>query len=447
MYSYLLNWGIECEIIIVNDPGTDETPKIVQEFAHRNTKVRIVLIQPGVRLGKGGSLRVAVERAESEIVLFIDADLPTELSTIPVFYKLVRDGADFVFGARGKAIREEPKIRHILSRGFHLLFISLFHLDYDTQCGVKCLRRSASLSVFEHVSMERLTYDVDFIVQAHKRGFTIRQLEIPWYYRSGSTMRLGRNALRMFVDLVAIWFKNLIAEPWLTENEVEIARFYDNVEGDVRFHAARSIFPPRRVWHERRFAEVVRQMLHSLASRRSDMRNLRALDVGFGSGNLLHKLLDVGFQEPVGVELSKSSVTFLQSQSTPCSPVRADGRKLPFVSKVFDVILCIEVLEHLRHPEECLSEIFRLLREGGVAVVATPSPSLLWYLTMAVWTRVRRQKLEINQCVISRNRLIYLFTRTGFQLLRPASTNLGMLSIFVATRPSSHNSLSRASIK
>lgn len=437
LYSYLLNWGIECQIIVVNDPGSDETPKIVKEFMEQNKRIRIVLLEPGIRLGKGGSLRVGVEKAESQIVLFIDADLPTELSTMPSFYRLVKDGADFVLGTRGKAIRKEPLIRHILSTGFHLLFVSLFQLDYDTQCGVKCLRKSASLEVFEHVSMERLTYDVDFIVQAHKRGYKIRQLEIPWYYRSSSTLRIGKTAFRMFLDLLAIWFKNLVVEPWLTENEAEIARFYNNVEGDVRFRAARSIFLPRRFWYGKKFSKVMSQMLQSLESKGSDIQNLRALDVGFGSGDLLERLVGVGFQEPIGIELSKSSVNFLRSRSGFCIPLRADARKLPFVSKAFDVILCIDVLEHLRHPEECLSEILRLLKEGGVVVVTTPAPSLPWYFILAIWTRVRREKLEINQCVISRNRLIYLFTCAGFQLEKLSSINLDMLSFFVAKKRTS----------
>lgn len=336
--SFLTDSGIKSEIIVVNDPGFDRTEEIVREFTENNAEVRVILVETGIRLGKGGAIRVGVERATADVVFFMDADLPTDLSTIIQFYRIIGEGADCVFGRRlGTQLKKEPLVRRLLSKGFHSLFKSLFGLDYDTQCGVKCTCRTAALEIFEHVTVERLAYDVDFVVQARKHGFKVAELDIPWYFRSWSTVRIWKTTLVMFLDLFAIWLKNFVAEPSLTEDEAEIARFYDSVRGDTRFRAANSMFLPRRIWYARKDSTIVREV----ASLKQPIAQFaRVLDVGFGSGNNLESLRDLGFSQLTGIDVSKESVNFLRKRSQLSNPIRADARKLPLASDSFDVIIC-----------------------------------------------------------------------------------------------------------
>lgn len=49
-----------------------------------------------------------------------------------------------------------------------------------------------------------------------------------------------------------------------------------------------------------------------------------------------------------------------------------DGRMLPFADESFDAVLCSQVLEHVFTPEAFLAEIRRVLRPGGVLLLATP---------------------------------------------------------------------------
>jgi SAM-dependent methyltransferase len=52
--------------------------------------------------------------------------------------------------------------------------------------------------------------------------------------------------------------------------------------------------------------------------------------------------------------------------------VVADGDSLPARASAFDCVICVEVLEHVRRPEDVVRELARVLRPGGVAVTTTP---------------------------------------------------------------------------
>jgi SAM-dependent methyltransferase len=50
----------------------------------------------------------------------------------------------------------------------------------------------------------------------------------------------------------------------------------------------------------------------------------------------------------------------------------ADGRHLPFADGCFDLVICAEVLEHVRADGRVLAEIHRVLRSGGDLAVSVP---------------------------------------------------------------------------
>jgi len=50
----------------------------------------------------------------------------------------------------------------------------------------------------------------------------------------------------------------------------------------------------------------------------------------------------------------------------------ADVMNLQYPDKSFDVVLCLSILEHLPNPQNAIGEIYRVLRENGVAVFYVP---------------------------------------------------------------------------
>lgn len=53
--------------------------------------------------------------------------------------------------------------------------------------------------------------------------------------------------------------------------------------------------------------------------------------------------------------------------------VIGDAARLPFDDDSFDVVSCIEVLEHLFEPQRAATEILRVLKPGGVLIATVPN--------------------------------------------------------------------------
>ncbi|GAA3564432.1 class I SAM-dependent methyltransferase [Snuella lapsa] len=57
---------------------------------------------------------------------------------------------------------------------------------------------------------------------------------------------------------------------------------------------------------------------------------------------------------------------------SPLADVKADICDLPFDDGIFDVILCNHVLEHIPDDTKAMSELYRVLKLGGMAVLQIP---------------------------------------------------------------------------
>ena len=51
---------------------------------------------------------------------------------------------------------------------------------------------------------------------------------------------------------------------------------------------------------------------------------------------------------------------------------KADITDIPFADNTFDMIVCIHVLEHIENDGKALSELYRVLKPGGTALLQTP---------------------------------------------------------------------------
>jgi ubiquinone/menaquinone biosynthesis C-methylase UbiE len=74
---------------------------------------------------------------------------------------------------------------------------------------------------------------------------------------------------------------------------------------------------------------------------------------------------------------------------------QASGENLPFRNNVFDVVLALDVVEHLLNPVQFLNEIYRIMKENGVLLLTTDNTRFLltqrffWIYRSLIW-RLRK---------------------------------------------------------
>lgn len=73
--------------------------------------------------------------------------------------------------------------------------------------------------------------------------------------------------------------------------------------------------------------------------------------------------------------------------------VRYDGKILPFNDNHFDALLCSEVLDHVEFPERLITELYRVLKPGGRALVTLPW-SARWHYIPYDYGRYTPSKLR-----------------------------------------------------
>ncbi|AFY82265.1 methyltransferase family protein [Oscillatoria acuminata PCC 6304] len=98
----------------------------------------------------------------------------------------------------------------------------------------------------------------------------------------------------------------------------------------------------------------------------------KVLDFGCGEGNIAQSFSDRNF-DVTGVELSESGRTILDKRGLVNYP---EIREIP-PERRFDLILMIEVIEHLELPLSLLQEAKNRLTEQGIIFVTTPCANSL----------------------------------------------------------------------
>jgi SAM-dependent methyltransferase len=106
-------------------------------------------------------------------------------------------------------------------------------------------------------------------------------------------------------------------------------------------------------------------------------KNIRQLRHLLFESNDLSVVLIVGSGEgdtDLETNLSSPRIILVRSDVyfAPRADMIADSHDLPFQTESFDAVVCQSVLEHVADPYRCVSEIYRVLRPGGIVYAEIP---------------------------------------------------------------------------
>jgi SAM-dependent methyltransferase len=102
-----------------------------------------------------------------------------------------------------------------------------------------------------------------------------------------------------------------------------------------------------------------------------DVRDLRAADIGSGTGRIVNMLLDAGVREVIAVEPSAAFDVLKQNTATRSDRIRylrVTGDALP-AGLGLDLVVSVGVLHHISQPDPVVVAGFRALRPGGRMLV------------------------------------------------------------------------------
>jgi len=106
-------------------------------------------------------------------------------------------------------------------------------------------------------------------------------------------------------------------------------------------------------------------------------KTVSVLDIGCGAGTLSYYLAAKG-NSVKGVDLSRNAVLMARKNSKLLGlekRMRFEVRNFPDekISGVYDLVLLIEVIEHIRDDHKAIRQAYKLVKRGGILLISVPS--------------------------------------------------------------------------
>lgn len=333
--------GIAAEIVVV-DGGSHDGTREASEWRG----ARVVLQQ---ERGYGGALLAGFAATSAPYLVTMDADLSHRPIFLQEFWRRRNDAevliaSRYVPGGRADMGWFRRLLSHILNRTYsRVLSLPL----RDLSSGFRMYRRK----VLAGLTVQARDFDVleEILIRIHAEGWKI--LEVPFHY-------MARTSGRSHARLVKFgWaFLKTVVRMWQLRNSVAAA--------DYDYRAFDSPIWLQRYWQRTRH----RIILEYLEGRDG------IIDIGCGSSRII---LDL--PAAVGMDILQNKLRWLRPHHRLL--VRGRCERLPFRDESFDTVINSEVIEHVPDQPELWTEMWRVLRPGGILILGTPDYSRrLWWV-------------------------------------------------------------------
>ena len=344
-----LSSAVSFEIIIVDAGSKDNTFQIAKE------KGVNVFIQKSP--GYGGALHDAIKLAKGKYIITMDADFSHNPYIIKRLFSM-RHIAHIVIASRyiRGGLANMSLLRRILSIILNRFLCSGLSLPLgDISSGF----RLYNAEIFEEIDFSERNFSVlvEILVKAYMHGFIVK--EIPFHYQPRTKGRSHAKILTFGLGFLRTFFKM-----WKIRNTIASADYDDR--------AFYSRIPMQRFWQRQRY-----KIICSLVGYQK-----RILDVGCGTSKILAAL-----PQAIGLDINFNKLRFNLSLGNKL--VNVDIKNICFKDAYFDVVICSEVIEHLKQEDCIFQELKRVLKREGVLILGTPDYSTFsWNLIEWLYKKI-----------------------------------------------------------
>lgn len=205
--TFSRRFGDAFEIVLVENGSTDETPAVVSDLESEYDAVSSIHLATA---GRGGAIESGVRHASASTVVYVDADLSFDLSTLPDIVRDVESGYDIVAGSRWKetGVSYESRLRSILSSTYNGLLRVGFGSDIaDHQCGYKAFDRDSVSRILADVDDEGWFWDAELLLQAQYRGYRVKEYPVSWTEDGDTSVDVVTDTYRIGRDMLRFWLQ------------------------------------------------------------------------------------------------------------------------------------------------------------------------------------------------------------------------------------------------
>jgi glycosyltransferase involved in cell wall biosynthesis len=193
---------VELELVVVNDGSTDRTPAIIDEYAAKDPRIRVIHKTNG---GKTSALKEGFPHTNGNIVIIQDADLEYDPSEIIHVIQPILDGhADVVYGSRfmvRRAARVLYFYHYLANNVLTMLSNMLTNLNMsDVETGYKAFRGE----IIRNMTITSSGFGIEIEVTAKIAKTDAVFYEVPISYY-GRTYTEGKK-IGTKDGLLALWY-------------------------------------------------------------------------------------------------------------------------------------------------------------------------------------------------------------------------------------------------
>jgi glycosyltransferase involved in cell wall biosynthesis len=202
------------ELIVVDDGSEDDTAEVAADYLTGVSGSKLVRL--ALNSGKGAAVRAGVSHARGRSIVFMDADLATDLDDLPALLDAL-ETSDVAIGSRvieGSTVDGASSARAHMGRTFNKVARAVTGLDLgDTQCGFKAFRAPVAQLLFHLGVVDGFAFDVEILALARRMGYRVAEVPVHWHAVEDSRVDVMRDPARMVRDVLmtrARWRRNRV---------------------------------------------------------------------------------------------------------------------------------------------------------------------------------------------------------------------------------------------
>ncbi len=196
-------YGIDYEVVIVDDGSKDATADVVIGWSKKNPRVR--LVQHAGNKGYGAAIRTGLLNVQKDLVFLSDGDNQFHLSEIDKLFSKI-DSCDVVAGFR--ISRQDKAHRRLNGFLWTQLNRAIFRIPIrDVDCAFKLFRRKCLDGLT--LRSNQLLIHAEILARLKKKGCRIQEIGVTHYPRTaGKASATGvKRILKTFYELAKLYWQ------------------------------------------------------------------------------------------------------------------------------------------------------------------------------------------------------------------------------------------------